>query len=240
MFVVSWLIDNMLCNFVIMGKMFSFEFLWWCVGYDILQQLIFYNFDDMYLCVIIVGLLNMLQVVVLGCIVVMVVGVVVGVLCLFLNWLIVWLMIVYVEIFCNIFLLLWIFVIFVIFIEVMLSLNVYCGDNLVVFMLMFDMIVLMNCYIVILMFGMINFFGIIVLGCEGLSWVFIVYVVVIVVVIFVYCMLCCWVKGVQECIGQCLMIWWKLLVFYVVFVLVLIWWFGLYLILLVLCGFNFM
>ena len=111
MLLASWLIDNTLKNLAIMGKTLSFDFLFRRAGYDIPQQLIPYNSDDTHLRAAVVGLLNTLQVSILGCISATVVGVIVGVLRLSSNWLIARLMTVYVEVFRNIPLLLWILVI---------------------------------------------------------------------------------------------------------------------------------
>ncbi|MTH63189.1 amino acid ABC transporter permease [Paracoccus shanxieyensis] len=239
MLAASWLIDNTLRNLAIMGKTFSFEFLWRRAGYDIPQQLIPYNSDDTHLRATIVGLLNTLQVAVLGCIAATVVGVVVGVLRLSSNWLIARLMTVYVEIFRNIPLLLWILVILAIFTEVMPPPNAYRGDNPAASMLMFDMIAPTNRYTAIPTLGMTNPPGTIALGREGLSWAFIAYAVVIAAAIFAHRMLRRWAKGVQERTGQRPTTWWKSLAFYAVPVLVLTWWFGLHLIPPVLRGFNF-
>ena len=66
MLLASWLIDNTLRNLAIMGKTLSFDFLFRRAGYDIPQQLIPYTSDDTHLRATVVGLLNTLQVTVLG------------------------------------------------------------------------------------------------------------------------------------------------------------------------------
>lgn len=239
MAMASWLIDNTLRNLAIMGKTFSFDFLWRRAGYDIPQQLIPYNSDDTHLRATVVGLLNTLQVSILGCIAATVVGVVVGVLRLSSNWLIARLMTVYVEIFRNIPLLLWILVILAIFTEVMPPPNAYRGETPQASMILFDLIAPTNRYTAIPSIGMTNPPGTIALGREGISWAVIAFAVVIAVAFVAHRMLRGWARRVQEQTGQRPVTWWKSLAFYLVPVLVLTWWFGLHLIPPVLRGFNF-
>lgn len=235
----SWLIDNTLRNLAIMGKTFSFDFLFRRAGYDIPQQLIPYNSDDTHLRASIVGLLNTLQVSILGCIAATFVGVVVGVLRLSSNWLIARLMTVYVEVFRNIPLLLWILVILAIFTEVMPAPNAYRGDAPQASMILFDLIAPTNRYTAIPSIGMTNPPATIALGREGISWALIAYVVVIAAAIIAHRRLRAGARRVQEQTGQRPVIWWKALAFYLVPLLGLTWWFGLHLIPPVLRGFNF-
>ncbi|SMO68174.1 amino acid ABC transporter permease [Paracoccus laeviglucosivorans] len=239
MLAASWLIDNTLRNLAIMGKTFSFEFLFRRAGYDIPQQLIPYNSDDTHLRASIVGFLNTLQVSILGCIAATLVGVVVGVLRLSSNWLIARLMTVYVEVFRNIPLLLWILVILALFTEVMPPPNAYRGDTPQASMIMFDLIAPTNRYTAIPSIGMTNPPGTISLGREGISWALIAYAVVIAAAFVAHRMMRAWAQRVQEQTGQRPTTWWKTLAMYLVPVLLLTWWFGLHLIPPVLRGFNF-
>jgi general L-amino acid transport system permease protein len=108
---VAWLLNNVIENLAVKGKVFSFTFLWSRAGYDIEQTLIPYTNDSNHFRAWMVGLANTLAVAIPGCILATILGVIVGVLRLSKNWLIGRLMTVYVEIFRNIPLLLWILII---------------------------------------------------------------------------------------------------------------------------------
>jgi general L-amino acid transport system permease protein len=110
---VWWLLDNVVENLAVKGKVFSFAFLWQRAGYDIEQTLIPYTNDDNHFRAWMVGLANTLAVAIPGCILATILGVIIGVLRLSKNWLIGRLMTVYVEIFRNIPLLLWILIVLV-------------------------------------------------------------------------------------------------------------------------------
>ncbi len=239
MAMASWLIDNTLRNLAIMGKTLSFDFLFRRAGYDIPQQLIPYNSDDIHLRATIVGLLNTLQVSILGCIAATVVGVLVGVLRLSSNWLIGRLMTVYVEVFRNIPLLLWILVILAIFTEVMPAPNAYRGENPAASMFMFDMIAPTNRYTAIPSLGMTNPPGTIALGREGISWALVAYVVVIAAAVIGHRLLRARAQRIQDQTGTRPTTWWIVLAMYLLPVLLLTWHFGLHLIPPVLRGFNF-
>ncbi|MFC3570723.1 ABC transporter permease subunit [Paracoccus sp. TOH] len=239
MLAASWLIDNTLKNLAIMGKSFSFDFLFRRAGYDIPQQLIPYNSDDTHLRATIVGLLNTLQVSVLGCIAATVLGVTVGVLRLSSNWLIARLMTVYVEVFRNIPLLLWILVCLAIFTEVMPPPNAYRGDNPAASMILFDLVAPTNRYTAIPSLGMSNPPGTISLGRESLSWAFVAYVVVIAAAFVARHLLRRRAQRVQDRTGRRPVTWWISLAFFAVPLLLLTWYFGLHLIPPVLRGFNF-
>lgn len=239
MLFASWLIDNTLRNLAIMGKTFSFDFLFRRAGYDIPQQLIPYNSDDTHLRATVVGLLNTLQVSILGCITATVVGVMAGVARLSSNWLIARLMTVYVEVFRNIPLLLWILMILAIFTEVMPPPNAYRGENPAASMILFDLIAPTNRYTAIPSLAMTNPPGTIALGREGVSWALVAFAVVIGAATLAHRRLRARAKRVQEQTGQRPVTWWKALAFYLAPVLVLTWWFGLHLNPPVLRGFNF-
>lgn len=221
------------------GKTFSFDFLFRRAGYDIPQQLIPYNSDDTHLRATVVGLLNTLQVSILGCIAATVVGVVVGVLRLSSNWLIARLMTVYVEVFRNIPLLLWILVILAIFTEVMPAPNAYRGENPAASMLLFDMIAPTNRYTAIPSIGMSNPPGTIALGREGLSWAFVAYVVVIALALVIRHFVLRRARRIQDATGKRPTTWWINLLILLVPLALLTWHFGLHLIPPVLRGFNF-
>ncbi|MGA0615816.1 amino acid ABC transporter permease [Paracoccus sp. KR1-242] len=239
MLMASWLIDNTLKNLAIIGKTLSFDFLFRRAGYDIPQQLIPYNSDDTHLRATIVGLLNTLQVSILGCISATILGVIVGVLRLSSNWLIARLMTVYVEVFRNIPLLLWILVILAIFTEIMPAPRDYRGENPAANMIMFDLIAPTNRYTAVPGIGMSNPPGIIALGREGISWAFIAYATVLVLAIIGHRMLRKWARRVQDRTGRRPTTWWITLAMYLLPVLLLTWHFGLHLIPPVLRGFNF-
>ena len=239
MLLASWLIDNTLRNLAIMGKTLSFDFLFRRAGYDIPQQLIPYTSDDTHLRATIVGLLNTLQVSILGCISATVVGVVVGVLRLSNNWLIARLMTVYVEVFRNIPLLLWILVILAIFTETMPPPNAYRGENPAASMVMFDMIAPTNRYTAVPSIGMSNPPGVIALGREGISWALIAYAVVLAAAYVTHRLLRKRAKRIQDATGRRPSTLWISLALYLVPVALLTWYFGLHLVPPVLKGFNF-
>ncbi|MTH34805.1 ABC transporter permease subunit [Paracoccus limosus] len=239
MLVAGWLVDNTLRNLAIMGKTFSFDFLFRRAGYDIPQQLIPYNSDDTHLRALVVGLLNTLQVSILGCISATVLGVVVGVLRLSSNWLIARLMTVYVEVFRNIPLLLWILVILAIFTEIMPPPNAYRGDNPQAGMLFFDLIAPTNRYTAIPTLGMTNPPGTIALGREGISWAFVAYAVAIIAALTIRYFVLRRAKRLQDETGRRPTTWWINLAILLVPLALLTWHFGLHLIAPVMRGFNF-
>lgn len=239
MAIAGWLVDNTLKNLAIMGKTFSFDFLFRRAGYDIPQQLIPYSADDTHLRALVVGLLNTLQVSILGCISATVVGVIVGVLRLSSNWLIARLMTVYVEIFRNIPLLLWILVILAIFTEVMPPPNAYRGDNPAASMILFDSIAPTNRYTAIPTLGMTNPPGTIALGREGISWAFVAFAVVIALAFVIRHFILRRAKRIQDATGKRPATWWINLALFLVPLAALTWYFGLHLIPPVLRGFNF-
>lgn len=107
---IAWLVDNTVRNLALLGKDFSFAFLWSPAGYDINQRLIDYGPDMSHGRAALVGLLNTVVLAVMSCVLATVIGVFAGVLRLSDNWIVARLMTVYVEVFRNIPLLLWILV----------------------------------------------------------------------------------------------------------------------------------
>ncbi len=108
MLVFGWLVDNVIKNFAILGKEFSFSFLWDPASYDINQRLIEYTSRSPHWKAAVVGILNTLVVAILGCIFATILGVTIGVLRLSKNWLVAKLMLIYIETFRNVPVLLWI------------------------------------------------------------------------------------------------------------------------------------
>lgn len=107
----AWLIDNMMQNLAVLGKDFSFDFLWRRAGYDISQQPIAYTSTSTHARAALVGLVNTLIVAAAACAAATLLGVFAGILRLSRNWIVARLMTVYVESFRNIPALLWIIVI---------------------------------------------------------------------------------------------------------------------------------
>ncbi len=122
---MAWLVDNVIRNLQVLGRPFSFDFLWNRAGYDIPSPLIEYSSDSTHARAWLVGLLNTLLVAAMGCVTATVLGVLIGVLRLSRNWLIGRLMTVYVEMFRNVPLLLWILLIYTVLIEATPAPNAY-------------------------------------------------------------------------------------------------------------------
>jgi len=110
MLAVGWLVTNVIENFRILGKEFSFSFLWQPASYDINQRLIEYTSRSPHWKAAVVGILNTLVLAVLGCIFATILGVMIGIARLSKNWLIARLMTGYIEILRNIPVLLWILI----------------------------------------------------------------------------------------------------------------------------------
>lgn len=239
MLAAAWLVRNTVNNLAIMGKTFSFDFLFRRAGYDIPQQLIPYNSDDTHLRATIVGLLNTLQVSILGCIAATILGVLVGVLRLSSNWLIARIMTVYVEIFRNVPLLLWILVILAAFTEILPPPNAYRGENPQATMLLFDTIAPTNRYTAVPTLAMTNNPGAISFGREALNWAWVAFGVALLAGIFIRRAISGWASRIQDQTGRRPRTWWMQIgVFLVPFVL-LSWYFGLHFEAPVLRGFNF-
>ncbi|MEE9314015.1 MAG: ABC transporter permease subunit [Rhizobiaceae bacterium] len=110
MLAVGWLVNNVIENFRITGKEFSFDFLWQPSSYDINQRLIEYTSRSPHWKAALVGILNTLVLAVLGCVFATILGVIIGISRLSKNWLIARLMTGYIEALRNVPVLLWILV----------------------------------------------------------------------------------------------------------------------------------
>ncbi|MFI0394682.1 amino acid ABC transporter permease [Paracoccus jiaweipingae] len=235
-----WLIDNTLRNLAVMGKDFSFDFLFSRAGYDIPQVLIPYSHDDTHLRAAVVGVLNTILVSVLGCIAATFLGIAVGVLRLSNNWLIARLMTIYVEIFRNIPLLLWILVIFAIFTEVMPAPLAFRGDSPSAQMLMFDSVALTNRYTAIPTLAMHNDPGSLNLGWQiSVNLATLAFAGALLAAVLIRRGLHRWAQGVQDRSGERPVIWWMVLAVFALPLLGLIWYFGLHFERPALKGFNF-
>ncbi|WP_427915996.1 amino acid ABC transporter permease [Sinorhizobium mexicanum] len=126
---IAWLVDNTVRNLALLGKDFSFSFLWSTAGYDINQRLIEYDTQMTHGRAALVGLLNTVVLGVLSCALATIIGVVAGVLRLSGNPIVARLMAVYVEVFRNIPLLLWILVFGAIMSEAVPAPNAFKGEN---------------------------------------------------------------------------------------------------------------
>ncbi|MDK1389380.1 ABC transporter permease subunit [Sinorhizobium sp. 8-89] len=126
---IAWLVDNTVRNLALLGKDFSFSFLWSTAGYDINQRLIAYDAQMTHGRAAVVGLLNTVVLAVLSCVLAAIIGVAAGVLRLSGNPIVARLMTVYVEVFRNIPLLLWILVFGAIMSEAVPAPNAFKGEN---------------------------------------------------------------------------------------------------------------
>ena len=111
MFAVGWLVNNAITNLELLGRPFSFNFLWNTAGYDVNQMLLEYDSQSTHGRAAILGLLNTLILAFVGCITATVIGVLAGVLRLSKNWIVARLMTVYIEAFRNVPVLVWILIV---------------------------------------------------------------------------------------------------------------------------------
>ncbi|HHX91007.1 MAG TPA: ABC transporter permease subunit [Paracoccus sp.] len=140
----AWLVDNTIKNLAVLGKDFSFRFLWTTAGYDISQRPIEYDSTMTHGRAAVVGLLNTVILAIMACALATVLGVLAGVLRLSNNWIVARLMTVYVEVFRNIPTLLWILIFGAIMTEAMPPPSAFRGDDPAASMLLFDSIALTN------------------------------------------------------------------------------------------------
>ncbi|MFN7003188.1 MAG: amino acid ABC transporter permease [Roseinatronobacter sp.] len=125
----AWLIDNVINNLRLLGRTFSFNFLWQSAGYDINQRPIEYDSTMTHGRAALVGFINTIILAILGCALATVIGVLAGVLRLSQNWLIARLVTVYVEIFRNIPTLIWILIFGAVMAESMPAPSSFRGDD---------------------------------------------------------------------------------------------------------------
>ncbi|KDB04837.1 amino acid ABC transporter permease [Defluviimonas sp. 20V17] len=140
----TWLINNTIYNLHVLGKDFSYTFLWSRAGYDINQRFIAYNSDDTHGRAMLVGLLNTLFIAFISCVAATVLGVIAGVLRLSKNWVVAKLMAIYVESFRNIPLLIWILVIFAVMTEAAPAPSAFRGADPSAHMWFFDSVAVTN------------------------------------------------------------------------------------------------
>lgn len=125
----AWLIDNVINNMRLLGRSFSFNFLWQSAGYDINQRPIEYDSTMSHGRAALVGFLNTVILAILGCAFATVLGVMAGVLRLSNNWIVSRLITVYVEIFRNIPTLIWILIFGAVMAESMPAPSAFRGDD---------------------------------------------------------------------------------------------------------------
>ncbi|MFN3955700.1 MAG: amino acid ABC transporter permease [Pararhodobacter sp.] len=140
----AWLIDNTVKNLAVLGKDFSFNFLWNTAGYDISQRPVEYNSQMTHGRAALVGFLNTIILAVMACFLATLLGVIAGVLRLSNNWVVARLMTVYVEVFRNIPTLLWILVFGAIMTEAMPPPSAFRGETATASMLLFDSVAVTN------------------------------------------------------------------------------------------------
>lgn len=234
-----WLIHNAVVNLAALGKPFDMSFLFRRAGYDIPQQLIPYTSDDTHLRATIVGLLNTLQVSILGCIAATVLGVLIGVLRLSPNWLIARLMTVYVEMFRNIPVLLWIYVTFAVLVEIAPAPADYRGENPAARMLFFDMVAPTNRYLAVPRVVLENHPGTFQLGRETYSLATLAFLAVFAVALTIRHFLRAWAQRRQDETGNRPTVWWINLALWLVPCALLLWHYQARLEVPELAGFNF-
>lgn len=139
----AWLIDNVINNLRLLGRTFSFNFLWQSSGYDINQRPIEYNSQMTHGRAALVGFLNTIILAVMGCALATILGVVAGVLRLSKNWIVSRLVTVYVEVFRNIPTLIWILIFGAVMAESMPAPSAFRGDDPAASMV-FDAIAITN------------------------------------------------------------------------------------------------
>lgn len=205
----AWLIDNTVRNLAVLGKDFSFRFLWSTAGYDISQRPIEYNSQMSHGRAAVVGLLNTIILAIMACVLATVLGVIAGVLRLSNNWIVARLMTVYVEVFRNIPTLLWILIFGAIMTEAMPPPSAFRGDDPTASMLVFDSIAVTNrgVYVPEPLFD--RSLGNLDLGGIQPSWDAIVIILVVVLSIWAHIRLVRHATKVQNATGVRPKTWWK-------------------------------
>ena len=234
-----WLLNNAAVNLAALGKPFDMSFLFRRAGYDIPQQLIPYTSDDTHLRATIVGLLNTLQVSILGCIAATILGVVIGVSRLSPNWLLARLMTIYVEMFRNIPVLLWIYVAFAVLVEIAPAPSDYRGENPAASMMLFDTVAPTNRYLAVPRVLLDNHPGTFQLGRETYSFATLAFIIILVVALTIRHFLRAWAQRRQDATGNRPTVWWINLALWLVPTVLLLWHFQARLEVPELAGFNF-
>ena len=205
----AWLIDNTVKNLAVLGKDFSFSFLWNTAGYDISQRPISYDSTMTHGRAAFVGLLNTVILAIMACVLATVLGVIAGVLRLSNNWIVARLMTVYVEVFRNIPTLLWILIFGAIMTEAMPAPSAFRGDDPAASMLLFDSVAITNrgVYVPEPLFS--RSLGVLDLGFIQPSWDSIAFIAVVVLSIYANMRLLRHAAHVQNQTGVRPKTWWK-------------------------------
>jgi general L-amino acid transport system permease protein len=235
----AWLIDNTINNLRMLGKDFSFRFLWQTSGYDINQRLIEYNSQMSHGRALFVGLLNTILVAVLACVLATVVGVIAGVLRLSNNWIVGRLMTVYVEVFRNIPTLLWILIFFAIMTEAMPPPSAFRGDDPASSMILFDSVAITNRGVYVPEPLFLRSLGDLDLGYFKISIDLMAIVAVLVASVYANIRLLANATAVQHATGVRPVTWWKSILILVAPVVALLFVLGFHLGYPELRGFNF-
>ncbi|ATX67908.1 amino acid ABC transporter permease [Roseinatronobacter bogoriensis subsp. barguzinensis] len=204
----AWLIDNVINNLRLLGRTFSFNFLWQSAGYDINQRPIEYNSQMTHGRAALVGFLNTIILAIMGCALATILGVLAGVLRLSSNWIVSRLVTIYVEIFRNIPTLIWILIFGAVMAESMPAPSTFRGDDPASSML-FDAIAITNrgVYIPAIMFT--TELGVLPLGPISPSWNWVLILAVLVAGVFANKYLIAHATRVQNATGIRPKTWWK-------------------------------
>jgi general L-amino acid transport system permease protein len=142
-FVMGYLVSNLLSNLADAGLNISWRFFGETAGYDINQMPIEYNNQMSHGRASLVGAVNTLIVAFLACVSATILGVIAGVLRLSNNWVVSKLMAIYVEAFRNVPVLVWILIIFLVMSNVLPQPREFRGDAATSSM-WFDMVAFTN------------------------------------------------------------------------------------------------
>ena len=175
----AWIIDNVVNNLRLLGRTFSFNFLWQSAGYDINQRPIEYDSTMTHGRAALVGFLNTLILAILGCALATIIGVLAGVLRLSKNWIVSRLVTFYVEIFRNIPTLIWILIFGAVMAESMPAPSAFRGDDATSSMI-FDAVAITNRGVYIPSIQFHTELGTMPIGpvAPSLNWVLIIAVII--------------------------------------------------------------
>ena len=204
----AWLIDNVINNLRLLGRTFSFNFLWQSAGYDINQRPIEYNSQMTHGRAALVGFLNTIILAVMGCALATILGVMAGVLRLSKNWIVSRLVTVYVEVFRNIPTLIWILIFGAVMAESMPAPSAFRGDDPASSMI-FDAIAITNRGVYVPSILFTTELGVLPLGpiSPSLNWVLVL--LVLIAGIFANRHLLAHATRVQNATGIRPKTWWK-------------------------------